>query len=862
MRLLRIFLVTALGLTVTGISLSAQILSPRKANYDLAAKWTGQKTAKLVFDSAVTPHWLETGDRFWYSYETSQGRRFFLVDPRAKSKKPLFDSAKMAAMLTRISLFPYDAQHLPIRTIKFVKKDTALQFEIDYPKEAQVRTGETVKEVKDIGVEKKTDDMQDKNKKENAGTAEANAKNKTLTFEYELATEKLTLLEDFKAPPKKQRWANVSPDEKTIIFARGHNLFMMDAANYALAQKKADDKNIKEVQLTTDGEENYSYATRLLEEMKKDFQKDEKDRKDYRIPPVRIVWSKNSAKFAVIRDDDRKVGDLWVINSLANPRPTLESYRYGMPGEENQTQSEMLVFDVAAKTKIKVKAEKFKDQSLSIATDRVLSLEREQDKVTSKWVNDKADKLYFLRSSRDRKKVDVCTADTMTGDVKVLIEERLNTYIDLKPLKLVNDGKEIVFWSERDGWGHYYLFDENGKLKNQITSGEFVCDDIEGLDEKGRVLYFSATGREPNVDPYFSYLYRVNLDGKGLKLLTPGDASHAVSLDDDAKYVVDNCSRVDMPPVSQLRDHQGNLLVDLEKADVSALTEAGFKFPEAFQVKADDNVTDLYGVMYKPFDFDPNKKYPIIAYVYPGPQTEAVSKTFSARNPNVALAQFGFIVIEVGNRGGNPQRSKWYHNFGYGNLRDYGLADKKRAIEQLALKRPYIDIDRVGIYGHSGGGFMSAAALLVYPDFFKVGVASSGNHENNIYNRWWSESHHGVKEVKDKDGNIKFEYDIDKNSEIAKNLKGHLLLVTGDIDNNVHPANTLRLANALIRANKRFDFFMLPGQRHGYGDMTDYFFWLRADYFCKNLIGDSASSVDILELNREKEQSGERRPRG
>lgn len=253
--------------------------------------------------------------------------------------------------------------------------------------------------------------------------------------------------------------------------------------------------------------------------------------------------------------------------------------------------------------------------------------------------------------------------------------------------------------------------------------------------------------------------------------------------------------------------------------------------------------------MYKPSDLDETKKYPIIAYVYPGPQTESVPKSFSASSNNIALAQFGFIVVVVGNRGGNPQRSKWYHNFGYGNLRDYGLADRY----------PFIDIERVGIYGHSGGGFMSAAAMFVYPDFFKVAVSSSGNHDNNVYNMGWSEKHHGIKEVTDKEGNVKFEYSIDKNSDIAKNLKGYLLLVTGDMDNNVHPCNTLRVANALIKANKRFDFFVFPGQRHGYGDMNSYFFWIRADYFCKHLIGDYETSVDINELNVEKEQAGDKK---
>jgi dipeptidyl-peptidase-4 len=291
------------------------------------------------------------------------------------------------------------------------------------------------------------------------------------------------------------------------------------------------------------------------------------------------------------------------------------------------------------------------------------------------------------------------------------------------------------------------------------------------------------------------------------------------------------------------------------------LMEAGFKFPEPFTVKADDGVTDLYGVMYKPFDFDPSRKYPIIAYVYPGPQTEGVTKTFNPRSNNISLAQFGFVVIEVGNRGGHPQRSKWYHNYGYGNLRDYGLADKKAAIEQLATRHPFIDINKVGIWGHSGGGFMSAAAMLVYPEFFKVGWSESGNHENNIYNNSWSEKHHGIKEV-EKDGQVTFEYSIEKNSELAKNLKGNLMLITGDIDNNVHPANTYRLADALVKANKRFDMFVLPGVRHSFAPVSNYVNWLRGDYFARHLLGKSASDIDITQINRETQQNGSSGARG
>ncbi|TFH66583.1 MAG: S9 family peptidase, partial [Gemmatimonadales bacterium] len=354
------------------------------------------------------------------------------------------------------------------------------------------------------------------------------------------------------------------------------------------------------------------------------------------------------------------------------------------------------------------------------------------------------------------------------------------------------------------------------------------------------------------------HLYRVGLDGSGTTLLNPGDFDHRSSLNEKNRFFVDNYSRVNTVPAAALYNSAGQKSMDLEEADFSALEAAGYQFPEPYKVKAADGITDIYGVMYKPFDFDPTRKYPIVAYVYPGPQTESVAKAWSGSSSEVALAQMGFIVITIGNRGGNPARSKWYHNYGYGNLRDYGLADKKVGIEQLADRHDFVDIERVGIYGHSGGGFMSTAAMLVYPDFFKVAVSSSGNHNNDVYNLNWSEQHDGVKEVKGEDDEISFEYDIDKNSELAKNLKGHLLLTTGDVDNNVHHAGTFRMADALIKANKRFDLFVFPGQRHGYGTMGDYWFWLRAEYFAKHLLGDERTAADITELNNEKEQTGGR----
>jgi dipeptidyl aminopeptidase/acylaminoacyl peptidase len=501
----------------------------------------------------------------------------------------------------------------------------------------------------------------------------------------------------------------------------------------------------------------------------------------------------------------------------------------------------------------------YKDQEIGMWSRPAKQSERDDDFRATVW-HGTNEHFFMNRTSRDLKRIDICKVEVASGKVTVLIQEQLNTYVEIRRPALIDGGKEIIHWSERDGWGHFYLYDEKGNLKNRITQGPWHAEDIEVVDAKNRILYFTGNGKEKGEDPYYLHLYRVNLDGSNLKLLNPGNYDHQVSMNDKGTYFVNNASRVNTVPVSHLADNNGLDMAKgtlLETADLKNLFAAGYKFPEPFVVKAADGKTDLYGVMYKPFDFDSTKKYPIIEYVYPGPQTEAVNKSFGRSMDRIdRLAQVGFVVVTVGNRGGHPARSKWYHNFGYGNLRDYGLADKKAAAEQLADRHKFIDIDKVGIHGHSGGGFMSTAAMLVYPDFFKVAVSSAGNHENNIYNRWWSEKHHGVKEVVSDKGDTTFQYAIDKNSELAKNLKGHLMLATGDVDNNVHPANTIRMANALIKANKRFEFVLLPGQRHAFGDMTEYFFWKMADFFSTHLLGNNSLPVDMKEINNDIEQTG------
>ncbi len=844
------------------------------ANYQLGARFAPYKIRSLVYSTSVSPRWIEGSEKFWYEWKTSDGTFYYIVDPTNGSKRQIFDNARIAAELTRITKDPWDAQHLPIRKIKFIDANT-LQFEVESSQDEEI---EEVEEEEQEEEEEQQQEQREKGDRERPKT-----KKKVFHFEYNVNTQTLRELEVWEAPDNHAPWASVSPDGQWIVFGHNYNLYMMSGEEYQKildarrgkesgpppgqiqrfqqqgqqqeteADKAEEDVEVEEIQLTEDGEEHYSWHF----EGRGDTDNEREEKKDKR-KRANIVWSKDSQRFALERTDRREAGELWVIHSTGNKRPELETYKYDMPGEENVQQAELYIFDMESRTMVEVQADAWKDQSLSIETARQFIYPDSDEPRRRLWLADNSNQLYFTRASRDLHRYDVCVADATTGEVTVLIEERLNTYVEVQRVELLNSG-DMLWWSERDGWGHIYRFAPDGTLKNRLTQGPFSVRGIAGIDEARGLVYFMANASEEGEDPYYQHLYRVGLDGSGLTLLDPGEFDHRVSMGESNRYFVDNFSRVNTIPAAALYDTRGRKLIDLDESDFSKLFEAGSEFPEIYTVKAADGITDLYGVIYKPFDFDSTRVYPIVAYVYPGPQTEAVAKSFNTRAYETGLAQFGFLVITIGNRGGHPARSKWYHNYGYGNLRDYGLADKKAAIEQLADRHGYVDIDRVGIYGHSGGGFMSTAAMLVYPDFFKVAVSSSGNHTNDVYNRWWSEKHHGVKEVVDDSANVTFEYDIEKNSDLAANLKGHLLLTTGDIDNNVHPANTLRMAEALIRANKRFDFFIFPGQRHGYrGPPGDYWYWLRAEYFVKNLMGDYRWSANIMELNNEKEQSGGR----
>lgn len=608
-------------------------------------------------------------------------------------------------------------------------------------------------------------------------------------------------------------WALYAPDSSYLVYARRHNLYLL----------KNGEADSTAVQLTHDGALHFSYAANA------------KDTSDRKVKPA-VTWFGDSRKFYALREDVRKVKPLWLVDVLGGARPVLKEYRYAMPGDREVGQFDLRVFDAASGREVKVKTGKWTDQSVTVV-----------------YAGQDSRKLYFQRKRRTCEEVEVCKADTETGECQVIIHEKAEPYFNeqLYHLSVLGDGNDLIWWSERTGWGHYYHYDGEGNLKNVISSGEWVAGTMMHIDTLGRTLYFQGYGREKGHNPYYTHLYRASIDREGVQLLTPEDAHHSVRMSETGSYFVDNYSRVDLEPRAVVRDSKGKMMLELDRPDLSRLYELGWRMPERFTVKAKDGVTDLYGVMWKPVDFDSTKKYPIISHVYPGPHTEVTPFAFTVNGHyNNALAQLGFIVVNFGHRGGSPLRNKWYHTYGHGNLRDYALADDKYGIEQLADRHPYIDGSKVGIFGHSGGGFMSTAALCTYPDFYTAAVSSSGNHDNNIYNKWWGETHHGLKEdrkiIRDSiNGDYEkstFSSKMATNMDLVKNFKGYLLLVTGDMDNNVHPGQTLRMANALIRAGKNFDLVVLPGQGHNYYYLPDEFFQRKMWFhFAKYLLGDTSS---------------------
>lgn len=598
-----------------------------------------------------------------------------------------------------------------------------------------------------------------------------------------------------------------SADSLFYIYAIDHNLYLARTQRTGEGLVTADT-----VQLTSDGEQFNSFVTNgtYLSQ-----------RSSGRQMPLG-KWIGNTHTYLVVRQDKRNVPTLTIVNNLAEPRPTAETMKYSMPGDTAVVKFSVWLIDADEAKTYELDVDGYPDQIISLPRFRGVQVS--------------GDYAYFVRKSRAQDQIDLIRIDSKTKTAKVLIHEDCKPHLNeqLFDFHVLNDGKDILWWAERGDRGQWWLYDGDGRLRNAITPPDLVAGAVERIDTLRRTMVVQGFGREPSSNPAYTYYYNVGFNGRKLTLLTPGDGNHHIGISPNGLYLVDTFSRMDLAGAYIVRDLKGRLVCDLGQADLLPLKTLGWKPVQQLCLKAADGETPLYGLVYTPSWMKPTDRLPIISNPYPGPHMDQIPLDFALDdNGNQTLAEDGFIVINFSYRGSNPYRGRKFYTHGYGNLRDYALDDDYAVIRQVAQLIPQADTTRVGIYGHSGGGFMAAAALLTRPDFYKVAVSASGNHDNNIYLKWWGETFHGVGQK------------IPTNMELAKNLKGHLLLIHGDMDNNVHPASTFRMANALIQAGKHFDMLIIPGADHGLGD-TYFQNTIRA-YFREHLLGEQLP-VDIRNL--------------
>ena len=710
--------------------------------------------------------------RFWYRDRDANGVTFILVDPAKGTKAPAFDQAKLANALSAAT--------------------PAAKHKVD----AQHLP------VTELAFEGTTTVVTAHGKQFRCDLTGAGVCTPTVAASNP---------ETPAAAPRHKAPSDISPDKTKAAFIRDYNLWVRDIASG------------KETQLTTDGVKDYGYAT---------------DNAGWQMSdnPI-LVWSPDSKKIATFQQDQRKDGEMYLV-PVTNGHPQLQAWKYPLVGDKDVTMIERVIIDVDSPKVIRLKMPP--DQHRSTLCDDV-SCRGGSGWDDVQWSEDGAH-LAFVSTSRDHKQEWFRVADASTGEIREVMTETAPKFFesgnDKVNWKYLSKTNEILWFSERDNWGQMYLYDlTTGKLKNQITHGEGNVTQVLSVDEAARRIYFLAVGKEKGRDPYFSHYYSIGFDGSGLKLLTPEDADHTITPSLDGRYFVDVYSTPTQPQTTVVRDRNGKVVVEVAKQDISKLVAAGWVPPTPITVKARDGKTDIYGFMFKPTNFDASKKYPIVNNVYPGPQTGSCGgRSFTASHRDMqALAELGFVVVCIDGMG-TPFRSKAFHEFYFGNLGDNTIPDQVAGMKELAAKYPWIDIDRVGMYGHSGGGNATAAAMFNYPDFFKVGIAESGNHDQRDYEDDWAEKWAGL-EVKNPDGTSN--YDSQANQNIAKNLKGHLLLAHGTMDNNVPLNNTLLVVDALIKANKDFDLLIIPNVAHGYAEASPYMARRRWDYFVRNLAGNT-----------------------
>lgn len=741
---------------------------------ELLLRW---HTSSLVAGGAVSPNWILDTDRFWYRNNNGAGHEFTFVDPAANAKRPLFDHYRLAAALSMAADTSYVPEKLPFETFDFVERDenriefTAAKkrFECDI-RQYQCEVGDTLPDARPF-VE--------------------------------------------------------SPDERWEAFVMDHNVYVRPAAARAGNGEAEDAPAVDTIQLTTDGEEFNGYGLNYP-------RPNQVKNKTPRRPGVH--WSPDSKKLLVQRTDQRDVEHHHYV-SYTPQRTVHYSQPYALPGDSVVPLPAFHVLDLTA-TLAEAGASPPAPANVRVELEpRPNRLNLGGSQVDSLWSADSRH-VYVSWETRASKSNHLAQVDAATGEFTIIAGDSSKTFVETSQRNptswFVSETTDDAFWwSERDGWAHIWRFSKDGSVKNQVTSGPWAVGAIWHVDEAARRIYFTAYGREEGI-PYYGRLYRVDYDGNGLALVAGEVGNHRISVSPSGRFFVDSYSTIGDPPVSLLRRLDGGAVVRaLEEADASKLEEVGWRPPEVFSVKARDGVTDIYGLIYFPDDVDESRLYPVIDHIYPGPQVGSVgSWTFKAGGEDFALAKLGFVVVQLDHMG-TPHRSKAFHDIYYGDFNDNGLPDHVTAIKQLAARYPFMDLDRVGIYGHSGGGFASTDAMMKYPDFFKVAVSGAGNHDNASYNIYWAEKYQGLLVKDSASGDHNFTEEANK-SHVAK-LQGKLLLMHGDMDDNVHPAMTVQLIDELTKANKDYDLVWAPDRAHGLNE--PYFVRRRWDYFVRHLLG-------------------------
>ncbi len=770
------------GVMVLPVLVAAPCIA-QDVDYARAEQYLTWNTSRMIAGDVVDAHWFEANDRdrFWYRNKTGAGYEFVFVDPRRNERRPLFDHYRLAAAMSLADDTSYVPEKLPFESFEYIDSETAIEFTASKKRFA------------------------------------CDIRQYTCTVGDTTASD-VPYVE--------------SPDGRWEAFAHEYNLYVRPTGGG------------DSTQLTTDGEKYYAYGY--------NEPRPNQQRQGARPRRPSVVWSPTSDRIAVGRRDERNVEHMHYI-SYTPQRPRHFSQPYALPGDSVIPLPTVHIVRLEPGTVADDGSEYGGDHSpvVKAAENVKVEVRPRPHQLTftgsvpdSAWSAD-GTKLYVTYFTRGSQRVFLAEVDAATGESRVILGDSAKTFVELgqrgggssggTPAWHVTDGaSDVIWWSERDGWAHLYRFDGNGNLENQITSGPWTVGRAMFVNEGTRQIYFTGRGREPGRNIYYTHLYRVNFDGSGLQLLTPEDADHSIQFSPSGSYFIDTYSRIEQPPKTVLRSAtDGRVIRELETADISRLTEVGFRPARVFSAKARDGITDLYGVIYFPPDVDENAKYPIISHIYPGPQRGSVRDwRFKSGGENFALAELGFVVIQLDHLG-TPHRSKAFHDNYYGNFIDNGIPDHVTVIKQLAARHPFIDLDRVGIYGHSGGGFASTDAILRFPDFFKVAVSSAGNHDNRSYNIYWAEKYQGVltrDSVSKKDN-----FEDSANQSYVENLKGRLLLMHGDMDDNVHPAMTIQLVDKLIEANKDFDLIWAPNRAHSLNE--PYFIRRRWDHFVRHLLG-------------------------